>query len=123
MAPKVAPPPNASEPRGEWEKRRDLEAAERMDGLVSRLDLEEQILDHAEENVEKIPPKDLANAYKNLAIGSGVLQDKSDRIKGKPAEVVHHQIDLTTVRKAIAALEAQQLEEEITDAEVMEADP
>ena len=97
----------------------------RTDGRArqSRLDLEEQILDHAEENVEKIPPKDLANAYKNLAIGSGVLQDKSDRIKGKPAEVVHHQIDLTTVRKAIAALEAQQLEEEITDAEVMEADP
>ena len=70
---KVTHPERYEQLRAEWEKRRDLDAAERMDALVSRaLDLEEKILDQAAEKVDKIDPRDLANAFKNFAIGSGV---------------------------------------------------
>lgn len=80
---KAAHPERYEQLRAEWEKRRDLDAAERMDALVSRaLDIEEDILEKAAVKVDKIDPRDLANAFKNLAIGSGVLQDKSDRLRG-----------------------------------------
>ncbi|MDP9143763.1 MAG: hypothetical protein M3N43_03555 [Actinomycetota bacterium] len=108
--------------RAEWEKRRDLDTAERMDALVSRaLDIEEDILEKTAEKVDKIDPRDLANAFKNLAIGSGVLQDKSDRLRGKPAGVIEHRHDVYHwVEQEIAKLEREALEAETVDAEVVE---
>ena len=67
--------------------------------------------------MDKIDPRDLANAFKNLAIGSGVLQDKSDRLRGKPAGVIEHKISLAQIEQALAAL---QLEALAVDAEVVE---
>jgi hypothetical protein len=119
---KVAHPERYEQLRTEWEKRRDLDAAERMDALVSRaLDIEEEILEKTAEKVDKIDPRDLANAFKNLAIGSGVLQDKSDRLRGKPAVVVEHQHNLLPqIERALAELEREAMEAETVDAEVVE---
>jgi hypothetical protein len=92
-----------------------------MDALVARtLELEEKILDQAEEKMNKIDPKDLANAYKNFAIGSGVLQDKSDRIKGKPTITIDHRYDLAEIQRAMDAILDSVEQEESVDAEVVE---
>ena len=125
---KVSHPKRYEQLRQEVEKRRDLDAAERMDALVSKaLDIEEKVLKQTDENLDKIAPRDLPNAFKNLAIGGGVLQDKSDRIKRRPAEVAEHRIDVAKLEKALADLErigrerlAQQ--QRIIDAEVVEAE-
>jgi hypothetical protein len=107
--------------RREVEKRRDFNAAERMDALVARtLELEEKILDQAEEKMNKIDPKDLANAYKNFAIGSGGLQDKSDRIKVKPTITIDHRYDLAEIQRAMDAILDSVEQEESVDAEVVE---
>jgi hypothetical protein len=69
---KVSHPGRYEQLRAEMEKRRDLNAAERMDALVSRaLDIEEQVLEQTAETLDKIDARDLPNAFKNLAIGSG----------------------------------------------------
>jgi hypothetical protein len=118
---KVAHPERYEQLRAEWEKRRDLDAAERMDALVSRaLDIEEEILEKTAEKVDKIDPRDLANAFKNLAIGSGVLQDKSDRIKGKPAAAIEHRLDVAQIDRMLAQLEAEALGAQAVDADVVE---
>jgi len=91
--------------RQEMEQRRDLNAAERMDALVNKaLDLEEKILDQTAKGIGQIAPRDLPNAYKNLAIGSGVLQDKSNIIRNKPTEIVQRGPSFAELEYAIAAL-------------------
>jgi hypothetical protein len=118
---KVAHPERYAQLRVEWEKRRDLDAAERMDALVSRaLDIEEEILEKTAEKVDEIDPRDLANAFKNLAIGSGVLQDKSDRIKGKPAAAIEHRLEVAQIDRMLAQLEAEALGAQAVDADVVE---
>lgn len=112
--------------RAEMEKRRDLNAAERMDALRNRaLDIEEDLLDKTAEKLDRIDARDLPNAFKNLAIGSGILQDKSDGLKGKPAVLIEHHYDVTVLDRLIAE-KKQQLaqalaeEEASIDAEVVE---
>lgn len=105
--------------RQEMAKRRDLDAAERMDALVSKaLDLEEKILDQTAEKLDKIDARDLPNAFKNLTIGTGVLQDKSDRIKGKPLGVVQHRWSIDQLNAAMDELLAGVPEP--VDAEIVE---
>ena len=120
---KVSHPERYEQLRAEMEKPRDLNAAERMDALVSRaLDIEEDLLEKTADKLDQIDPRDLANAYKNIAIGSGVLQDKSDRIKGKPSVLVEHRYDVTAIEAAMRAIEAEVMEAQPVDAEVVEDD-
>ena len=120
---KVAHPGRYERLRAEWEKRRDLDAAERMDAIRSRaLEIEEDILEKTAAKLDKIDARDLPNAFKNLAIGSGILQDKSDSLKGKPAGVIEHRYDVTAIEAAMRAIEAEVMEAQPVDAEVVEDD-
>jgi hypothetical protein len=102
---KVAHPERYERLRAEWEKRRDMDAAERMDALRNRaIEVEEDILEKTAEKLDKIDARDLPNAFKNLAIGSGILQDKSDGLKGKPAHVVEHRYSVAEIDAALAKL-------------------
>jgi hypothetical protein len=92
-----------------------------MEALVSRaLDIEEDILDKTAEKLDKIDARDLPNAFKNLAIGSGVLQDKSDRLKGRPAGVIEHKVSLPEIQRALAELEREAMQAQTVDAEAVE---
>jgi hypothetical protein len=104
--------------------RRDHESAEQIDALVRKaLGIEKRILQETDDKLDTIPAKDLPNAFKNLAIGSGVLRDKADRMRGKPDATVRHTVNLTLVQRAIAQLEQDIADEETTvdgEAELVE---
>jgi hypothetical protein len=95
--------------RREVEKRRDLNAAERMDALVARtLELEEKILDQAEEKIDKIDPK------------TWRTPTRTSRSAQASCIAIDHRYDLAEIQRAMDAILDSVEQEEPVDAEVVE---
>jgi hypothetical protein len=58
--------------------------ADEMESLVSyQLDVERKLTEKIEDEIDELPPRELAGALRNVAVSRGISLDKTGRIRGE----------------------------------------
>jgi hypothetical protein len=61
--------------------------ADEMESLVSyQLDVERKLTKKIDDEIDELPPRELAGALRNVATSRGISLDKTERIRGRPAK-------------------------------------
>lgn len=100
-------------------------AAASFEGIVDDLtELEADNLAKLSDKLDSVEAKDRGRLAKDLATAKGINSQHVHQLRGQPAQVVEHRVNLTLVQKAIASLEGgESVEGTATEVELLPLPP
>jgi hypothetical protein len=85
-----------------WRARAAAGFEDIVEGLT---EAENKILTRLQDRVDKLDDKDLARTLKDVSTSKGINSQHVHQLRGQPAQVIEHKVNLTLVQKAIEQLE------------------
>lgn len=76
--------------RGVLDRLKERTAEKHMQMAERRAEVADLLLGRLEDEVDKIPPRDLSGALRNVDVGIGIHQTKAAELRGDPAVVEQH---------------------------------